>query len=433
MVENFAWVVEQVIADTAVKHVVVTGLGDMLSFAKGVAVNFAVRYVRRLAPAWRLPGAVPFKTALRRGATASFAPVDVGPDDLAFLQYTGGTTGLPKGAMLSHGNIIANLQQAYAWLRPVLTDGQETIVTALPLYHIFALTVNCLIFVKIGATNLLIVNPRDIPGLVKELARRPFTVLTGVNTLFNALLNNRDFARLDFAPLRLTVGGGMAVHRSVAERWKQVTGKALVECYGLTEASPAVTANPLDLTDYNGSIGLPIPSTEIAIRDDARGDLPIGEPGELCVRGPQVMKGYWKQPAETANVMTPDGFLRTGDVAVIDQAGFVRIVDRKKDMIIVSGFNVYPNEIEEIVATCPGVLEAGVFGMPDPASGEAVWVAIVKKDPALTAQDVIAHCRIFLTGYKIPRHVEFLDALPKTPIGKILRRALRDQASAPPA
>jgi long-chain acyl-CoA synthetase len=405
----------------------------MLSFAKGAVVNFAVRYVRRLTPAWRLPGAVRFKIALRRGASATFEPVDVGPDDLAFLQYTGGTTGAPKGAMLSHGNIIANLQQAYAWLRPVLTDGQETIVTALPLYHIFALTVNCLIFVKIGATNLLIVNPRDIPGLVKELARRPFTVLTGVNTLFNALLNNSEFARLDFKPLRLTVGGGMAVHRSVAERWKQVTGNALVECYGLTEASPAVTANPLDLTDYNGSIGLPIPSTEIAIRDDARGDLPIGEPGELCVRGPQVMKGYWKQPAETANVMTSDGFLRTGDVATIDQAGFVRIVDRKKDMIIVSGFNVYPNEIEEIVATCPGVLEAGVFGMPDPASGEAVWVAVVKKDPALTAQDVIAHCRKYLTGYKIPRHVEFLDVLPKTPIGKILRRALRDQATAPPA
>ncbi len=433
VVENFAWVVEQVIADTAVAHVIVTGLGDMLGFAKGAAVNFAVRYIRRLAPAWRLPGAVRFKTALRRGAAAGFEPVEVGPDDLAFLQYTGGTTGLPKGAMLSHGNIVANLQQAYAWLRPVLTDGQETIVTALPLYHIFALTVNCLIFVKIGATNLLIVNPRDIPGFVKELTRRPFTVLTGVNTLFNALLNNRDFLRLDFTALRLTVGGGMAVRRSVAERWKQVTGKALVECYGLTEASPAVTANPLDLTDYNCSIGLPIPSTEIAIRDEARSDLPIGEPGELCVRGAQVMKGYWNQPAETANVMTPDGFLRTGDVATVDHAGFVRIVDRKKDMIIVSGFNVYPNEIEEIVASCPGVLEAGAFGVPDAASGEAVWVAVVKKDPTLTAHDVIAHCRIYLTGYKIPRHVEFRDELPKTPIGKILRRALRDQASAPPA
>jgi long-chain acyl-CoA synthetase len=433
VVENFAWVVEQVIADTAVKHVVVTGLGDMLSFAKGAAVNFAVRYLKRLAPAWRLPGAVRFKTALRRGAAAPFEPVDVGPDDLAFLQYTGGTTGLPKGAMLSHGNIVANLQQAHAWLRPVLDEGQETIVTALPLYHIFALTVNCLIFVKIGAANLLIVNPRDIPGLVKELARRPFTVLTGVNTLFNALLNNRDFARLNFTPLRLTVGGGMAVHRSVAERWKQVTGKTLVECYGLTEASPAVTANPLDLTDYNGSIGLPIPSTEIAIRDEAGRDLPVGEPGELCVRGPQVMKGYWKQPAETAGVTTPDGFLRTGDVAIVDEAGFVCIVDRKKDMIIVSGFNVYPNEIEEIVAMCPGVLEAGAFGVPDPASGEAVWVAVVKKDPALTALDVIAHCRKFLTGYKIPRHVEFRDSLPKTPIGKILRRALREQAAKPAA
>jgi long-chain acyl-CoA synthetase len=433
VVENFAWVVEQVIAATAVKHVVVTGLGDMLGFPKGLAVNFVVKFVKKMVPAWRLPGAVPFRVALRLGARAPFEPVDVGPDDLAFLQYTGGTTGLPKGAMLSHANIVANLQQAHAWLRPVLEEGRETIVTALPLYHVFALTVNCLIFMKIGATNVLITNPRDIPGFVKELARRPFTVITGVNTLFNALLNNPEFARLDFAPLRLSVGGGMAVQRAVAEKWKQVTGKTLIEAYGLTETSPGAAMNPLDLADYNGSIGLPLPSTEIAIRDDDGRDLPIGEVGELCVRGPQVMKGYWKQPAETAKVMTPDGFLRTGDVAIVDEAGFVRIVDRKKDMIIVSGFNVYPNELEDVVAMCAGVLEVGAFGVPDPASGEAVRIAVVRKDPALTAQEVIAHCRKHLTGYKIPRHVEFRDELPKSAVGKILRRALRDEAAKPPA
>jgi long-chain acyl-CoA synthetase len=433
VVENFAWVLEQVIAQTEVKHVIVTGLGDMLGFAKGLAVNFVVKHVKKLTPAWRLPGAVPFKTALRLGGRAPFEPVDVGPDDLAFLQYTGGTTGLPKGAMLSHGNIIANLQQAHAWLRPALEEGRETIVTALPLYHVFALTVNCLIFMKIGATNVLITNPRDIPGFVKELARQPFTVITGVNTLFNALLNNPEFARLDFAPLRLSVGGGMAVQRAVADKWKQVTGNTLIEAYGLTETSPGAVMNPLDLADYNGSIGLPLPSTEIAIRDDEGRDLPVGEMGELCVRGPQVMKGYWKQPAETAKVMTPDGFLRTGDVAIVDEAGFVRIVDRKKDMIIVSGFNVYPNELEDVVAMCAGVLEVGAFGVPDPASGEAVRIAIVRKDPALTAQDVIIHCRKHLTGYKIPRHVEFRDELPKSAVGKILRRALRDEAAKPPA
>ncbi|MGO8798093.1 MAG: long-chain-fatty-acid--CoA ligase [Roseiarcus sp.] len=433
VVENFASVVEQVIAQTAVKHVVVTGLGDMLGFPKGMAVNFAVKYVKRMIPAWRLPGAVPFRTALRLGGRASFERVDVGPDDLAFLQYTGGTTGLPKGAMLSHGNIIANLQQAHAWLKPALEEGRETIITALPLYHVFALTVNCLVFTKIGATNVLITNPRDIPGFVKELANHPFTVITGVNTLFNALLNNPDFGRLDFRLLRLSVGGGMAVQRAVADKWKQVTGKPLIEGYGLTETSPSVTMNPLDLPDFNGSIGLPLPSTEIAIRDDDGRDLSVGEVGELCVRGPQVMKGYWGRPDETAKVMTPDGFLRTGDVAVVDEVGFVRIVDRKKDMIIVSGFNVYPNELEEVVAMCAGVLEVGAFGVPDRVSGEAVRIAIVRKDPTLTAQDVIAHCRKHLTGYKIPRHVEFRDELPKTAVGKILRRALRDQAIKPPA
>lgn len=378
-------------------------------------------------PAWRIPRAIPFKTALQLGAKAPFDPVEVGPDDLAFLQYTGGTTGRPKGAMLTHGNIVANIQQAHAWLRPVLEEGREVVITALPLYHIFALTANCLTFLKIGATDVLITNPRDIPGFVKELARYRFSVITGVNTLFKALLNNPDFTKLDFTPLRVSVGGGMAVQKAVAEKWKQTTGKALIEAYGLTEASPGVTMNPLDLADYNGSIGLPIPSTEIAIRSDDERDLSIGEVGELCVRGPQVMKGYWNQPDETAKVMTADGFLRTGDLATIDEAGFVRIVDRKKDLIIVSGFNVYPNELEEVMAMCPGVLEAAAFGVPDLEFGQAVKVAVVKRNPDLTAQDVISHCRKHLTGYKIPRHVEFWDELPKSAIGKVLRRALTEK------
>jgi len=428
VVENFAWVVEQAIASTKVKHVVVTGLGDMLRFPTDLMVNSVVKFVKKLVPAWHLPGAVPFKTALRLGAKARFERIDVGPDDLAFLQYTGGTTGVPKGAMLSHGNIVANLQQAHAWLRPALEEGRETIITALPLYHIFALTVNCMIFLKIGATNVLITNPRDVPGLVKELASHRFTVITGVNTLFNALLNNPDFLKLDFKPLRLAVGGGMAIQKAVAEKWKRVTGKVLIEAYGLTETSPGVAVNPLDLADYNGAIGLPIPSTEIAIRDDDGHDLSFGQVGELCVRGPQVMKGYWQHPAETATVMTPDGFLRTGDLATVDEAGFVRIVDRKKDMIIVSGFNVYPNELEDVVAMCPGVLEAGAFGVPDPVSGQAVRIAVVRKDPVLTAQDVISHCRKYLTGYKIPRYVDFCEELPKSPIGKVLRRTLSENA-----
>ncbi len=428
VVENFAWVVEQVIDSTKVKHVVVTGLGDMLRFPTGLMVNSIVKFAKKLVPTWHIPGAVQFKAALRLGAKAPFERVDVGPEDLAFLQYTGGTTGVPKGAMLSHGNIVANLQQAHAWLRPVLEEGREIVITALPLYHIFALTANCMIFLKIGATNVLITNPRDIAGFVKELARHPFTVITGVNTLFNALLNNPDFVKLDFTPLRVSLGGGMAVQKAVAEKWKGVTRKALIEAYGLTETSPGVAMNPLDLADYNGSIGLPIPSTEIAIRDEDGHDLGVGDVGELCVRGPQVMKGYWKQPAETAKVMTPDGFLRTGDLATVDDAGFVRIVDRKKDMIIVSGFKVFPNELEDVLAMCPGVVEAGAFGVPDSGSGQAVRVAVVRKDPTLTAQDVINHCRKHLTGYKIPRHVEFRDELPKSPIGKVLRRVLTENA-----
>jgi long-chain acyl-CoA synthetase len=426
VVENFAWVVEQAIAASKVKHVVVTGLGDMLRFPRGLMVNAVVKYAKKLVPAWHLPNAVPFRTAMRLGAKASFDRVKVGPDDLAFLQYTGGTTGVPKGAMLSHGNIIANLQQAHAWLRPALEEGREVIITALPMYHIFALTVNCMIFLKIGATNVLITNPRDIPGFVKELARHRFSVITGVNTLFNALLNNRDFLKLDFKPLRLTVGGGMAVQRAVAEKWKQVTGNVLIEAYGLTETSPGAVVNPLDVADYNGAIGLPIPSTEIAIRDEDGHDLSLGQVGELCVRGPQVMKGYWQHPAETAKVMTPDGFLRTGDLATVDEAGFVHIVDRKKDMIIVSGFNVYPNEVEAVAAACAGVADCACVGKPDEKTGEAVRLFVSKAPGAtLTEADLLAHCRRELAAYKVPKEIRFLEALPKSTVGKILRKDLR--------
>ncbi|MBL8486066.1 MAG: long-chain-fatty-acid--CoA ligase [Rhodocyclaceae bacterium] len=427
IVENFARTLQEVLPRTPVKHVVTTGLGDMLGAVKGALVNFVVKRVKKMVPDFRLPAAVPFGKALASGAGTPFEPVAVGHEDIAFLQYTGGTTGVAKGAMLTHRNIIANLQQSHAWLRPFLGTGQETIVTALPLYHIFALTANCLTFLKIGAANVLIANPRDIPGFVKVLATHRFTALTGVNTLFNALLNDPGFAQLDFTRLRMTLGGGMAVQRAVAERWQQVTGTPLIEAYGLTETSPAATINPLSLAGYNGSIGLPIPSTEVAILDDEGAHLGLGQAGELCVRGPQVMKGYWNRPDETAKVMTADGFLRTGDVAVMDEQGFVRIVDRKKDMILVSGFNVYPNELEGEVATHPGVLEVAAVGVPDEKSGEAVKLFIVRRDPSLTAEAVVAFCKERMTGYKVPRHVEFRDELPKTNVGKILRRDLRDE------
>lgn len=426
VVENFAAVVAEVAARTKLKQVVTTQLGDMLGFPRGPLINFAVKFLKRMVPSWRIAGAISFKAALRRGAMLEWPPATLTPDDLAFVQYTGGTTGIPKGAMLTHRNMMANLQQAHAWLKPFLEEGRETIITALPLYHIFALTANLLTFFKIGATNVLITNPRDIPGFVKELAKRPFTVITGVNTLFNTLLADPNFAKLDFSRLKFCLGGGMAMQRTVAEKWKRTTGKPVIEAYGLTEAAPAVTINPLDLADFNGSIGLPVPSTEVAIRGDEGGDLPFGEVGELCVRGPQVMRGYWRRPAETAKVMTPDGFLRTGDLAVMDEKGFVRIVDRKKDLIVVSGFKVFPNEVEEVVAMCPGVLEVAAFGVPDENSGEAVKISVVKRDPGLTLDELIAHCRKNLTGYKIPRHVEFRTQLPKTPVGKILRRALRE-------
>ncbi len=428
ILENFAITLQQVIAKTPVKHVVMTRLGDMLGFPKGAVVNFVAKYIKKLVPAANIPGAVNFRAALSKGASEKLTPVAVGHDDLAFLQYTGGTTGVAKGAMLLHRNILANLAQAHAWIRPGIGEEINLIVTALPLYHIFALTANCFTFLKLGATNLLITNPRDIPGLVAEMSRYPFTVLTGVNTLFNAMLNNEAFCALDFSRLKVTLGGGMAVQRAVAEKWKRVTGKPLVEAYGLTETSPAVTINPLDIAEYTGAIGLPISSTEVALRDEAGRDVPIGERGELCVRGPQVMKGYFNRPDETAKVMTADGFLMTGDIAVMDERGFVRIVDRKKDMILVSGFNVYPNEVEDVVAHHPGVLEAAAVGVPHEKSGEAVKIFVVKKDPALTPEALIAHCREHLTGYKVPSAVEFRNELPKTNVGKILRRELRDEA-----
>ena len=426
ILENFAHTLEQVRAQVPIRHVIVTSLGELLGFPKGAIVNFVVRRVRKLVPPWTLDGHLSFGDALARGAAHALQPVEVGHEDAAFLQYTGGTTGVAKGAVLTHRNIVANLQQAHAWISPVVTEGREIIITALPLYHIFSLTANCLTFIKIGATNVLIPNPRDIPGFIKELAKHRFTVITGVNTLFNALLNNPEFAKLDFSSLRVALGGCMAVQQAVAEKWKQITGVALVEAYGLTETSPAVTINPLDLKAFNHSIGLPISSTEVSIRDDDGIEQAIGQRGELCVRGPQVTPGYWNRPEETRRVFTADGFLRTGDIAVMDDKGFVTLVDRKKDMILVSGFNVYPNEVEDIVANHPGVLEVAAIGVPDERSGEAVKVFVVRKDPALTAEALIAHCRENLTGYKVPHHVEFRDELPKSNVGKILRRELRE-------
>jgi long-chain acyl-CoA synthetase len=411
-----------------VKHVVVTPMGEMLGAVKGTVVNFVVRKVKRMVPAWKLPGSIRLKAALAAGRRHGFKPVGLDHGDIAFLQYTGGTTGISKGAMLTHGNIAANVMQAHAWINPVVEDGKELVVTALPLYHVFALTANCLIFLMIGGRNLLICNPRDIPGFVKDMGKYPFTVITGVNTLFNALLDHPDFAKLDFSRLKVTLGGGMAVQAPVAERWAKVTGKPILQAYGLTETSPAATINPLNLTEFNGSIGLPISSTEISIRDDTGNEVTRGQVGEICIRGPQVMKGYWQRPAETENVLYPDGFLRTGDMGYVDERGFVFLVDRKKDMILVSGFNVYPNEVEEAVAMHPGVREVAAIGVADEHSGEAVKIFVVRKDPAVTAEGLIAHCRTQLTGYKVPKHVEFRDDLPRTNVGKILRRALKDAA-----
>src|SRR3954467_15705812 len=429
ILENFGHVLEEVRAKTAVKHIVVTSLGEMLG-VKGLLVNLVVRKVKKMVPPFELPGAINFKTALNIGKTKTLTTPPLGHSDIAFLQYTGGTTGVSKGAMLLHRNIIAALLQYDAWLAPAIGGERAVIITALPLYHIFSLTVNCLVMMVVGGENVLITNPRDIPGFVKELAKHKYTMISGVNTLFNALLNNPDFAKLDFSSMKLAVGGGMAVQKAVAERWKQVTGTTLIEGYGLTETAPSATANPLDLKAFSGSIGVPMPSTEVVLRDDADKEVPLGQPGEICIRGPQVMQGYWQQPAETAKVLGKDGFLHTGDIGVMDDKGFIRIVDRKKDMILVSGFNVYPNEIEQVVAMHPGVLEVAAIGVPDEHSGEVPKVFVVKRDPNLTEQDVLEHCKKELTGYKRPKYVEFRADLPKTNVGKILRRALREEKKA---
>ncbi|MCW0456338.1 long-chain fatty acid--CoA ligase [Xanthomonas sacchari] len=431
VIDNFGTTVQEVLADTPVKQVITTGLGDMRGFPKGPLINFVLKYVKKLVPDYDIPNAIRFRDALTLGRLHTLPQVDIEPDDIAFLQYTGGTTGVAKGAMLTHRNLVANMLQAGAWISATgkLEEGKEVIITALPLYHIFALTANGLVFMKLGGLNHLISNPRDMPGFVKELQKTRFTAFTGVNTLFNGLLNTPGFDKVDFSSLKFTLGGGMAVQRAVAERWKQVTGVTLVEAYGLTETSPAACINPLTLTEYNGAIGLPIPSTDACVKDDQGQVLAHGEVGELCIRGPQVMKGYWRRPEETASAIDADGWLHTGDMARMDPQGFFYIVDRKKDMILVSGFNVYPNEVEDVIAMMPGVLEVAAVGVPDEKSGEAVKVVIVKKDPNLTADEVKAHARANLTGYKHPRIVEFRKELPKTNVGKILRRELRD---APP-
>ena len=429
ILENFATTLEEVLPKTPLKHVILASLGDMLG-VKGLLVNFVVRNVKKMVPAFDLPGALRFNDMLAEAAGKELKPVEVGHEDIAFLQYTGGTTGVSKGAMLLHRNILANIEQAASWLVQGIGEERAMIITALPLYHIFSLTVNCLNMMKIGGMNILITNPRDIPAFVKELGKHRYNMITGVNTLFNAFLNNEEFRKLDFSHVKVCVGGGMAVQKAVADKWQQVTGKVLLEGYGLTETSPCATMNPLNLAAYNGSIGLPMPSTDVVLRDDDKKDVKLGEPGEICIKGPQVMKGYWQRDDETAKVLGSDGFLYTGDVGVMDEKGFVRIVDRKKDMILVSGFNVYPNEIEQVIAMMPGVLEVAAIGVPDEKSGEVPKVFIVKKDPSLTEAQVLAHCKEQLTGYKQPKHVEFRADLPKTNVGKILRRALRDEKKA---
>lgn len=423
---NSAHNLEKVISKTNVKHVIVTGIGDMLGFPKASIVNFMVKYVKKMVPKWNIPSAISFTEALLKGDASKFSKAELSHDDTAFLQYTGGTTGVSKGAELTHGNIVANVLQAKEWISNSIEDGKEIIITPLPLYHIFSLTANCLIFSSVGSLNVLITNPRDFKGFVKELKKWKFSAFTGVNTLFNALLNTEGFKDIDFSSLKITLGGGMAVQRAVAENWKEVTGRPLIEAYGLTETSPAACINPLNLKEYNGFIGLPIPSTEVVIKDDDGKDLGVNEVGEICIRGPQVMKGYWNRPEETKKVMTEDNFFRTGDIGLMDEQGFFKIVDRKKDMILVSGFNVYPNEIEDVVVTHPKVLECAAIGKADPSCGEAVQLFVVKKDDSLTAEELKGFCKENLTGYKVPRYYEFRKDLPKSNVGKILRKDLRE-------
>ncbi len=430
IVSNFANTLEQIVANTQVKHVVLTSLGQMLPRAKGTIVDFVVKYVKGMVPKYDLPGAISMRKALHKGRRLQYVKPFMSGEDIAFLQYTGGTTYVAKGAILTHRNMVANVLQAKGAYGPVLQEGRELVVTALPLYHVFALTVNCLLFIEMGGRNLLITNPRDIPGFVKELQKYPFTAINGVNTLFNALVNNEDFHELDFKNMKLAVGGGMAVQRAVAERWKKTTYVHLLEGYGLTECSPLVTYNPYDLTDYTGAIGLPVPSTEVRIVDDAGNVVPNDQVGELQVRGPQVMQGYWQRPEATKEVLNAEGWLSTGDIVKFDDQGLIHIVDRKKDMILVSGFNVYPNEIEDVVALHGKVLEVAAIGQANDVSGELVKIYVVKRDPSLTKDEVIAHCRKHLTGYKVPKLVEFRDDLPKTNVGKILRRVLREENDA---
>jgi long-chain acyl-CoA synthetase len=433
VLENFAHTVEQVIAKTSVEHVITASMGDLLGF-KGVIVNLVIRRVKKMVPAYSLPGAIAFNDALAAGRSATFKKPKLSPGDVAFLQYTGGTTGVSKGATLLHRNIVANVLQNDAWLQPALAAppqiDQLLIVCALPLYHIFALTACYLLAVRAGGCNLLIPNPRDIPGFIKELAKYQVNSFPAVNTLYNGLMHHPDFKKLDFSKLKISNGGGMAVQRPVAEQWKAVTGCFIAEGYGLSETAPTLTCNPATTNEFSGSIGIPVPSTWISIRDDDGNEVALGQPGEICAKGPQVMSGYWNRPEETAKVMTADGYFRTGDIGVMDEKGYIKIVDRKKDMILVSGFNVYPNEIEEVIASHPGVLECAVIGIPDAKSGEAVKAFVVKKDPHLTAEDVIKFCHEQLTGYKVPKHIEFRTELPKTNVGKILRRQLRDEKKA---
>ncbi|MBS38652.1 MAG: long-chain-fatty-acid--CoA ligase [Thiotrichales bacterium] len=425
ILENFATTLEQVLTSVNVETIVTTRIGDMLPFPKSLITNLVVKHVKKMVPAFNLPRTIGFNEALAVGTSVALVEVELDHEDIAFLQYTGGTTGVSKGAVLSHGNMVANLQQSHAWLSPVIEEGRELVVTALPLYHIFSLTANCLTFMKIGGCNLLITNPRDFAGFVKELGRYPFSVMTGVNTLFNALLNTEGFSQLNFSHLKITLGGGMAVQRTVAEQWSKTTGCALLEAYGLTETSPGVSINPLSNKDYNGSIGVPMPSTLVSIRDEQGEQLDVGEVGEICVHGPQVMQGYWQRPEDTEAVLLDGGWLRTGDMGRMDEQGYIFIEDRKKDMILVSGFNVYPNEVESVAVMHEGVLEAACVGVPHDSGGEVVKLFVVKNDREVTGAEVIAHCREYLTSYKVPRRVEFRDELPKSNVGKILRRELR--------
>lgn len=427
VVSNFAHTLEKVVDQTPVESVILTGLGDLLSAPKRTLVNFVVKYIKKMVPKYNLPHAISMRKALSKGRGMQYVKPKLVSDDISFLQYTGGTTGVSKGAMLTHGNVVSNLLQADAAYSPLLIDGKEFVVTALPLYHIFALTVNCLLFMHKGSNNLLITNPRDLPAFISELKKHPYTAITGVNTLFNALVNTPEFADLDFSQVKLSIGGGMAVQRAVADKWQRITKNKLLEGYGLTEAAPLVTCCPYNLEGYNGSIGFPVAMTDIQVRDDAGNVLPQGESGELFAKGPQVMKGYWQRPEETANVIDNQGYLATGDIGYMDENGFFFIVDRKKDMILVSGFNVFPNEIEEVVAMHPKVVEVAAVGVPNELSGETVKVFVVQNDKSLTEQDLITHCRKHLTGYKVPKLVEFRDELPKSNVGKILRRELRDE------